>query len=219
MAEVIGLDGDGGLGLELNADLDVVERFVICMVTVMVSPVPTEAGEAVSIASRQRLVQDGAAPDMVKPFCVETETVEKASVESEAAATGTTPMLKTTLSRGSILLEVELDAHEPPGCTSSKFIDPADTEFTHQPAGGTVAALKEYFAVSMLKVIDLMFLVGPLFVTVTGMYACGSAITTSVPAGTVRENVSAMAFVCPVKRNIARSAMSLMTLMVSSPGP
>jgi len=88
------------------------------MVTEMISPVPADAGEAVIAASRLRLVHEGAAPDMVKPFCVETETVEKPSVESEADATGTTPMLKTTLSSGSIRREVDPLVHEPPDCTS-----------------------------------------------------------------------------------------------------
>ena len=171
MAETIGLDGDGGSGLELKAVLDEVERLVICMVTETIPPVPTDAGEAVSDASRQRLVHDGAAPVMVKPLCEETVTDEKPSVESDADAAGTTPILKTTLSSGSIRLEVDPLLHEPPGCKSSKFMDPADTEFTHQPTGGTVAALKEYLAVSMLNVIDLMSLDGPLFVTVTGMIA------------------------------------------------
>ena len=60
-----------------------------------------------------------------------------------------------------------------------------------------VDALKEYFAVSMLKVIDLMFLEGPLFTTVTGITACGSAMTTSVPAGTLSVNVSAKAWLKP----------------------
>ena len=193
MAETMGLDGDGGSGLELKAVLDEVERFVICIVTEIISPVPTDAGEAVRDASRQRLVHDGAAPDMVKPPCEETVTDEKPSVESEADAAGTTPILKTTLSSGSIRLEVDPLLHEPPGCRSSKFMDPADTAFTHQPTGGTVEALNEYFAVSILKVIDLISLDGPLFVTVTGMTAWGSAITTSVPAGTVSEKVSARA--------------------------
>jgi hypothetical protein len=218
VAETIGLEADGGSGLELNADLDEVERFVICMVTEMVSPVPTDAGEAVSMASRQRLVHDGAAPDMVKPFCEETVTDEKLSVESEADATGTTPMLKITLSSGSNLLEVEPAVQPPPDCKSSKLMEPAETEFTHQPAGGTVAALKEYFVVSMLKVIDRMFLVGPLFVTVTGMIACGSAITTSEAASTVSEKVSAKAVVSPAKKHIGRRAMSLKVFMASSSG-
>jgi len=95
-------------------------------------------------------------------------------------------------------------------------MDPSDTEFTHQPAGGTVAALNAYFAVSMLKVIDLISLVGPLFLTVTDMTAWGSAITTSVPAGTVSEKVSARAGVSPAIRNIARRAMSSKVFMASS---
>lgn len=132
---------------------------------------PTDAGEAVIEASRERLVHDGPAPDMVKPLKEETETDEKPSGESEADATGTTPMLKRTLSSGSIWFAVDPLLHAPPDCTSSKLIDPADTDFTHQPEGGMVAALNEYFAVSMLKVMDLISLDGPLFVTVTGMIA------------------------------------------------
>lgn len=182
----------------------------------MISPVPTDAGEAVSDASSERLAQDGAAPDIVKPLCAETDTDEKLSVESDPDATGTTAILKTTLSSGSILLAVEPLLHAPPDCASSKLIDPADTDFTHQPEGGTEAALNEYFAVAMLKVMDLISLVGPLFLTVTGMIACGSAITTSVPAGTVREKVSARAGVNPAIRNTARRAKRFRVFMASS---
>ena len=90
----MGVEAAGGSGAELNAVFEAVERFVICMVTVIASPVPTEAGEAINAASRERLIQLGAAPSMVKPVCEETETDEKASV------------LNKRLSSGSMLLEV-----------------------------------------------------------------------------------------------------------------
>ena len=94
-------------------------------------------------------------------------------------------------------------------------MEPSDTELTHQPAGGTVDGLNVYFDVSMLKVIDLMSLDGPLFKTVTGTIACGSSITTSAPAGTETENVSASAGACAASRKTPRS-MKRKILMGSS---
>jgi hypothetical protein len=108
------LDGDGGSGLELKAVLIEVDRFVTCIATVIVSLVAAETGEAVIEASRERFIQEGEAPVIVKPFWLVTVTVEKPSEESEISASGRTPMLKRRLSKGSIRLEVDPLEHEPP---------------------------------------------------------------------------------------------------------
>ena len=179
-------------------------------------PTPVDEGAAERAASKERLVHVGSAPDSVKPPSLETLTDEKLSVESEAAAIGRTVILKNTLSPGSIRLAVLPLLHAPLPWTRANEMESADMVLMHQPVGGCVDELKEYLAVSILKVIVRMLFDGPLLVTLTGIIASGSAMTTSAGESKEREKVSAIAAEEKIERKKKENDMIVTCLVMGS---